>query len=228
MPTFQGQVTEEQLSQLIAYVRSLGGTGERRGRRHGGRHPARQSRRIGPIGRIEIGRNRDHGTTAVATPPPCPAVAGDRLREAQLPQRRLRPEVVAPDQGPQADRHPLPDLGHGLLRPRRPVRPADPPRAADARGRPDAAGHLQPDVHHARRHHGVLLPDPVDPGGARQLPRAADDRGQGPRLPAAQPGELVRLQPGRHLHPLGDRPRRRRHRLDLLHAAIAPTTRTPT
>jgi cytochrome c oxidase subunit II len=27
MPTFQGQLTEEQLSQLIAYVRSLGGTG---------------------------------------------------------------------------------------------------------------------------------------------------------------------------------------------------------
>lgn len=27
MPTFQGQVTEEQLSQLIAYVRTLGGTG---------------------------------------------------------------------------------------------------------------------------------------------------------------------------------------------------------
>ena len=35
MPTFQGQVTEEQLTQLIAYVRSLGAgsdAGRRRGR----------------------------------------------------------------------------------------------------------------------------------------------------------------------------------------------------
>ncbi len=32
-------------------------------------------------------------------------------------------------------------------------------------------------VHHARRGDGVVLPGPVDPGDARQLPAAAHDRG---------------------------------------------------
>ena len=36
---------------------------------------------------------------------------------------------------------------------------------------------LQQAVHHARRDHGLLLPDPGDPGGARELPGPADDRG---------------------------------------------------
>lgn len=40
MPTFQGQVTEEQLSQLIAYVRSLGGTGSAAAGGTGGPAPA--------------------------------------------------------------------------------------------------------------------------------------------------------------------------------------------
>ena len=47
-----------------------------------------------------------------------------------------------------------------------------------------------------------------------------DDRGQGPGDAAAQPGELVRLQHRRPVHPVGDRQRRRRHRLDLLHAVL--------
>jgi heme/copper-type cytochrome/quinol oxidase subunit 2 len=44
--------------------------------------------------------------------------------------------------------------------------------------------HLQQVLHDARRDHGVLLPDPVDPGGARQLPDPAHDRREGPGLPA--------------------------------------------
>ena len=40
-------------------------------------------------------------------------------------------------------------------------------------GRPGQRGDLQQAVHHARRDHGLLLPDPVDPGRARQLPGAA-------------------------------------------------------
>ena len=43
---------------------------------------------------------------------------------------------------------------------------------------------------HARRDHGVLLPDPVDSGGARQLPDPADDRREGPGVPAHQPAQL--------------------------------------
>ena len=64
---------------------------------------------------------------------------------------------------------------------------------ADAQGRPRRGRHLQQALHDARRRDGLLLPDPVDPGGLRQLPRADDDRRQGPGLPAAQPPELVHL-----------------------------------
>ena len=39
---------------------------------------------------------------------------------ASLPEQRPRPEVVAADEGPQADRDPVPDLDLGLLLPRRP------------------------------------------------------------------------------------------------------------
>ena len=45
-----------------------------------------------------------------------------RYPAAQLPVERSRPEVVAADQGPQAHRDPVPDLDHGVLLPRRPVR----------------------------------------------------------------------------------------------------------
>ena len=55
-------------------------------------------------------------------------------------------------------------VDHGLLRARRPLRRADPARAADARGRPRPGRHLQQALHDARRHDGVLLPDPGDPG----------------------------------------------------------------
>ena len=60
-------------------------------------------------------------------------------------------------------------------------------RAADPAGRPHGRGHLQPDLHAARRHHGLPLHHPRHPGGARQLPPAAHARRQGRRLPAPQP-----------------------------------------
>ncbi len=47
--------------------------------------------------------------------------------------------------------------------------------------------HLQQALHRARRDHGVAVPDPVDPVGARQLPAAADDRRARPGLSAAEP-----------------------------------------
>ena len=55
-----------------------------------------------------------------------------------------------------------------------------------ARRPPDQRG-LQPRLHAARRDHGVVLPDPVDPQHLRQFPHPADDRRARPRLPAAQP-----------------------------------------
>ena len=56
---------------------------------------------------------------------------------------------------------------------------------------------LQQAVHHARRGDGLLLPDPVDPGGARQLPDPDHDRREGPGVPAHQPAQLVHLHPRR-------------------------------
>ena len=62
--------------------------------------------------------------------------------------------------------------------------------------------HLQQVLHDARRDHGVLLPDPVDSGGARQLPDPADDRREGPGVPAHQPAQSLHLLDRRHLHAL--------------------------
>ena len=55
------------------------------------------------------------------------------------------------------------------------------------------AGRVQQAVHDARRDHDLLLPDPVDPGRAGQLPDAAHDRRPRPGLPQAEPAELVHL-----------------------------------
>ena len=57
---------------------------------------------------------------------------------------------------------------------------------------------VQPDTYNQLfTMHGVIMVFffliPVDPGDARQLPPAADDRRQGPRLPPDEPAELVPL-----------------------------------
>ena len=102
--------------------------------------------------------------------------------------------------------------------PRRHLRRADPAGAADAAGRPGQFRHLQQVLHHARDHHGVLLPDPVHPGHARQFPGPHDDRRQGPGVPAHQPAELVHLHRRRDLRAGRGGDGRRGHRLDLLYA----------
>jgi hypothetical protein len=63
---------------------------------------------------------------------------------------------------------------------------------------------------------------PSIPAVAGQLLPAADDRRQGRRLPAAEPAELVRLLFGSVFAVLISAGRRR-HRLDLLHALLAPS-----
>ena len=65
----------------------------------------------------------------------------------------------------------------------------------------DAGRDLQQALHPARRHHGLLLPDPLHPRDARQLPRAAHDRRPRPGLPAAQPAELVPVHGRRRRSP---------------------------
>ncbi len=190
MPTFQGQIDEEGLLALIQYIKSLAGSDDnQRGMRDG-----RTARR--------------HGE--------------DQWKPPQSESNYLNADYgdpfVAADARPQADRHSLPDLDHADLSPRQHVRRADPTRVADAGGRPRPGRHLQQAVHHARHRHDLLLPDPVDSSRDGQLPRADDDRRPRPGLPAPQSAELVRLRGRCDLHAVGDRHRRRRYRLDLLHS----------
>ena len=65
-------------------------------------------------------------------------------------------------------------------------------------GRPLFSRHLQQAVHHARDHHGVLLPGPVHSGDARQLSGADDDRRARSGVSAHQSVELVYLHRRRH------------------------------
>ena len=91
-------------------------------------------------------------------------------------------------------------------------------RAAHAPAHDHGRRHLQPHVHAPRRDDGVAVPHPEHPDGVRQFRPADDDRGAGPGLPAAEPGELVSLHDRRHGCDPGDIPGRDRHRVDLLHA----------
>ena len=188
MPTFQGVVSEEQIAQLTAYIKSLARSRPARG---GARDAPAPAPRAGTRTRRthEVRANELDSEASIAKPTNyLNATHGaaswfltkDHKRIALLYlYRRL-----------------------GLLPHRRHLRDAHPPGAADAGRRPRQQRDLQQVLHDARRDDGVLLPDPVDPGDARQLPGADDDRRQGPRLPAHQPAELV------HLH--GRRPVRRR------------------
>ena len=66
----------------------------------------------------------------------------------------------------------------------------------------------------------VLIP--AVPAILGQLRAAADARRQGRRVPEDQPPELVHLRHRLPVHRLRDGVRRRRHRLDLLHAVQQP------
>ena len=83
---------------------------------------------------------------------------------------------------------------------------------------PHGRRQLQQGLHRPRGRDGVAVPDPVDPLGDGQLHAAAHDRRARPRAAAHQPAELVPLHLRRRLHAAGPLLRRRRHRLDLLHA----------
>ncbi len=150
--------------------------------------------------------------TTTAQPPAQP----DRARK--LSEQALRRRLVALHHRPQAHRPALPDVDHLLLLHRRLLRAAHPPRTAHPRRRPRPGRHLQQTFHHARHGDGLLLPHPLDPRRARQLPRAHDDRRQRSRLPAHQPAELVSLHHRRRHDAALHAHRRRRYRLDLLHA----------
>ena len=209
MPAFQGLVSEDNLVALVEYVKSLS--------------PTATTTRTAPCG----GASRAPESTFVGWEKLSHARYAQAARTS-LPEHHPRPQVVAVDEGPQADRDHVPGLDLGDVLPRRPLRRRRPARAGDAAGRLRHRRHLQQALHHARRDHGVLLPDPVDSGGARQLPDPADDRRQGPGVSAHQPDQPLHLLDRRHLHALRHDRRRRRYRLDLLRARTAPPSRAPT
>ena len=115
--------------------------------------------------------------------------SGSRTRA--LLQCQLWPEIVAPDQGPQAHRPAVSLHHHPVLLHRRRLRHADSHGTADAAGRPGEFGDLQQALHHARRGDDLLLPDPVDPGRAGELLPADHDRRARSGIPQDQPAELV-------------------------------------
>ena len=158
MPTFQGLVSEEELLELIEYIKSLKALPQ---------VPTRSS-------------SNDRVTT-VLMPPRHYLNDGYGIKSWLLTRDHKRIGAA------------LPRGDHAVLLHRRRVRRADPPRAGDAGRRPGDRRDLQQAVHDARRDDGVLLPDPVDSGRARQLPRADHDRREGSRVSEAEPGELVHL-----------------------------------
>ncbi len=135
----------------------------------------------------------------------------------ELPQPGIWHQVLAAHGRPQAHCAALSAVHHFLLFHRRIFCPVDPAGAADSGRRPGAGRHLQQALHHARSGDGVLFPDPIDPRRAGQFPGAADDRRQGPGLPAYQFAELVSLHhrwhPDAALHAYW----RRRYRMDFLY-----------
>ena len=168
MPTFQGQVTEEGVLQLVEYIKSLGP--------ETGRTPVSPLRRLpGQSARETL----EHMITAAAQEREHYLNASYGIKSWLLTKdhKRIGAAVSA--------HH------HAVLLPGRRVRHPDPRRTADAAGRPGLVGDLQQAVHHARRHDGVLLPDPVDSRDAGQFLPADDDRRARPGVPQHQPAELV-------------------------------------
>ena len=104
------------------------------------------------------------------------------------------PARLADDPRSQAHRDSVHLGDYLLLLPRRRRRDPDP---HELHRRPTAtlltAETYNKAIHLPRRRHGVVLPDPVDSGDARQFSAAADDRRARRRVSAAESRELVPL-----------------------------------
>ena len=205
MPTFQGQLSEEEVSELVAYVKALGnGTANCRCR-----SASRTQETIRSLPRPKLGRQERQAARQTKATPASQRQSSRGSNDGNSTQT-IEPKTnyLNADYGIKSW---LLTTDHKriallylvsitfLLR-RRLLRHADPPGTADPGGRPGVVRHLQQAVHHARHRDDLFLPDPVDPGGARQFPGAADDRRQGSGLSQAEPGELVHLHDRRLLH----------------------------
>lgn len=150
MPTFQGQISEEGLMQLVAFIKSLNTnpqanqtigahqTGQDMGSsRVGGEvprnAPAEGNTRATPITELPRIRTRESNEYRCRNSP-----RGDH----QLPERRLRLEIVALHHQPQTDRSSVSHLDHILLLCRRILRRADASRTDDTPRRSGGRGHV--------------------------------------------------------------------------------------
>ena len=167
MPTFQGQISEDELLKIIAYIKSLGKNERARAMSavSDGIEPARTNYLNAGYGVKSWLLTTDHKRIAMLYMVSITLFFFVGGAAATL----MRLELMTPP---------------GRRRPARDVQQA---------------------VHAARRDHGLLLPDPVDPGGAGQLPDPADDRGPRPGLPQAEPAELVHLHARRRCSRSGRR-----------------------
>ena len=140
---------------------------------------------------------------------------------AELPQRRVRRALVAPDQGPQAHRHPLSVLRHPLLRRRRHLRRFS---CASSCSRPKATCSPRDTYNKLFTLHGIvmifffLIPAIPAVLGNFILPIMLGAKDLA--FPQAQPAQLVPLHHRRHVRRHRHHHRRRRHRLDVLHALL--------
>ena len=216
--------------------------GERRPRARGCRRPARPScrrrRDASPSGRTAPSCRRRAATRPTASrrgeatmsPPEtarlAPALSEEPERDP-LPTLDDEPDylragkrhrLVAQYARSQAHRAALLRRRAVHVHARRRVRAGAAHRASHARSHDHGRHDLQPHVHAARHHHGLALSDPVDPERLRKFRAADPARRARPRVPQAQPHQLLRLRHRRRHHARRHVRRRRRHRLDLLHA----------
>ena len=186
---------------------------------------SRSTRRRTPPGRAAAVTARDRATQedrpreAVTTLEERPVTR--RAPRARGARAGPRPARLPDDDRSQAHRHLVHGDGVRLLPDRRRAGDGDPGRARRARLAGGVAGSVQRDVHHAREHHVVPVPGAVRlrPG---ELLRAAAGRRPRHGVPPAQ-RPVVLVLPVRRRHDadrVPHRRRRRRLRLDRLHAAV--------
>ena len=197
MPTFQGQVNEEQILALIAYIESLRVPDSR---------PRRRPRPARPRGRQPAEQPADDEPAPDASCRPLPE---ERLGPPSPGcSRRTTSGSASCTWCRSRSMFAIGSLYAGIVRWNLLV--------------PDGS-HMSAEtynklVHRARRRDGVLLPDPVDPGDARELPVPLMIGAKDLAFPRSTCSPGTSTWSGRVAHAVRALDGRPRHGLDLLHA----------
>ena len=207
MPTFQEQVSEDQLLQLLAFIKSLhvepaatsagNESGEHSGSTEGDASAERE------VAGRSLCKRRIRNTNTI---------------EGELHQRAVWTQVLAADEGSQAHCLVVSRVGHRLFLLWRNLRDDDSHRTLNAARRLPFFSNLQQGLHATRNPDDLFLPDSGDTCNARQFSYADDDRRERSRVPTHKFTQLVYLHSRRNHHHLGAALRRRRYRLDFLRA----------